>query len=80
MADALRRYGGPVLLALLILAVGAAMLVGWQRYNRDYVVTVGGDEDHRGEDRRIGQPARLATERHDPEYGARCARLWLAQV
>lgn len=43
MADALRRYGGPVLLALLILAVGAAMLVGWQRYNRDYVVTVEDD-------------------------------------
>jgi hypothetical protein len=29
-----------VAVALLVLAVGAAMLVGWQRYNRDYVVTV----------------------------------------
>lgn len=43
MADALKRYGGPVALALLILAVGAAMLVGWQRYNRDYVVAVEDD-------------------------------------
>ncbi len=39
MADALKRYGASVGLALLILIVGAAMLVGWQRYNRDYVVT-----------------------------------------
>ncbi|PZU60272.1 MAG: hypothetical protein DI547_04455 [Sphingobium sp.] len=39
MAAALRRYGPPVALALLILAVGGTMLVGWQRYNRDYVVT-----------------------------------------
>lgn len=43
MADALKRYGGPVALALLILGVGAAMLVGWQRYNRDYVVAVEDD-------------------------------------
>ncbi|MDI1295138.1 MAG: DUF4230 domain-containing protein [bacterium] len=44
MADTLkdygRRYGGPIAVALLILFVGAAMLVGWQRYNRDYVVAV----------------------------------------
>lgn len=39
MADALKRYGGPVAAALLVLIIGAAMLVGWQRYNRDYVVT-----------------------------------------
>jgi hypothetical protein len=39
MADALRRHGGAIAIALLILCVGAAMLVGWQRYNRDYVVT-----------------------------------------
>ncbi len=43
MADALRRYAGPIGAALLILFVGAAMLVGWQRYNRDYVVTVEDD-------------------------------------
>lgn len=43
MADGLKRYGPPVALALLILAVGAAMLVGWQRYNRDYVVSVEDD-------------------------------------
>lgn len=43
MADTLRRYGPPVAVALLILAVGAAMLVGWQRYNRDYVVAVEDD-------------------------------------
>lgn len=40
MAEALRRYAGPIGAALLILIVGGAMLVGWQRYNRDYVVTV----------------------------------------
>lgn len=40
MADGVRRYAGPVAAALLILIVGAAMLVGWQRYNRDYVVSV----------------------------------------
>lgn len=43
MADTLKRYGPPVVLALLILGVGAAMLVGWQRYNRDYIVTVDDD-------------------------------------
>lgn len=47
MADALRRplsrYAGPIAAALLILFVGAAMLVGWQRYNRDYVVAVEDD-------------------------------------
>ncbi|MBZ9648700.1 DUF4230 domain-containing protein [Sphingobium sp. 3R8] len=47
MADALRRpwqrYAGPILGALLILFVGAAMLVGWQRYDRDYVVAVEDD-------------------------------------
>ncbi|MET0248785.1 MAG: DUF4230 domain-containing protein [Sphingobium sp.] len=43
MADALRRWGAPVALALLILMVGAAMLAGWQRYDRDYVVSVEDD-------------------------------------
>ena len=43
MADTLRRYAAPIGLALLVLAIGAAMLVGWQRYNRDYVVTVEDD-------------------------------------
>ncbi|ALR22114.1 DUF4230 domain-containing protein [Sphingobium baderi] len=40
MAALLKRYGAPAALALLVLIVGAAMLAGWQRYNRDYVVTV----------------------------------------
>ena len=43
MAPALKRYAGPVGAALLILIVGGAMLVGWQRYNRDYVVAVEDD-------------------------------------
>ena len=43
MADSLKRYAGPIVAALLILAVGGAMLVGWQRYNRDYVVSVEDD-------------------------------------
>ncbi|WP_088183340.1 DUF4230 domain-containing protein [Sphingobium sp. Z007] len=43
MADALRRYAGPIGAALLILGVGAAMLAGWQRYDRDYVVAVEDD-------------------------------------
>ena len=43
MADALKRWAAPVGLALLILIVGAAMLVGWQRYERDYVVSVEDD-------------------------------------
>ncbi|WP_150290615.1 DUF4230 domain-containing protein [Sphingobium estronivorans] len=40
MAVALKRYAGSIAAALLILLVGAAMLVGWHRYNRDYAVTV----------------------------------------
>jgi hypothetical protein len=43
MADALKRYAGPMLAAVLILCIGGAMLVGWQRYNRDYVVSVEDD-------------------------------------
>lgn len=43
MADALRRHGGAIALALLMLVAGAAMLVGWHRYNRDYVVSVEDD-------------------------------------
>ena len=43
MADGLKRYAGPIAAALLILFAGAAMLVGWQRYNRDYVVSVEDD-------------------------------------
>ena len=43
MARDLKAYAGPVAAALLILIVGAAMLVGWQRYNRDYVVSVEDD-------------------------------------
>ena len=37
MAVALKRFAGPV---LALLAAGAAMLVGWHRYERDYAVTV----------------------------------------
>lgn len=40
MADALKRYAGPIAAAVILLLVGAAMLVGWQRYDRDYVVAV----------------------------------------
>ncbi|QGP79015.1 DUF4230 domain-containing protein [Sphingobium sp. CAP-1] len=40
MADVLKRHGAIIAVALLILMVGAAMLVGWQRYDRDYVVSV----------------------------------------
>jgi hypothetical protein len=40
MANGVRRYAGPVAAALLILLMGAAMLAGWQRYDRDYVVAV----------------------------------------
>lgn len=40
MAVALKRYAGPIAAALLILFVGAAMMVGWHRFNRDYAVTV----------------------------------------
>ena len=43
MERGLKRYAGPIGLALLILFVGVAMLVGWQRYNRDYVVAVEDD-------------------------------------
>ncbi|PNP93714.1 DUF4230 domain-containing protein [Sphingobium sp. SA916] len=40
MAVALKRFAGPVLAVLALLAAGAAMLVGWHRYERDYAVTV----------------------------------------
>ncbi len=40
MADALKRYAGPIAAAVILLLVGAAMLIGWQRYDRDYVVAV----------------------------------------
>lgn len=43
MAATLKRYGPSIAIALLVLAIGTAMLVGWQRYNRDYVVTVEDD-------------------------------------
>lgn len=40
MADALKRYAGPVAVGLLLLFVAGAMWLGWQRYDRDYVVAV----------------------------------------
>ncbi|CCW19464.1 hypothetical protein EBBID32_38310 [Sphingobium indicum BiD32] len=40
MADALKRYAGPVAAALVLLFVAGAMWLGWQRYDRDYVVAV----------------------------------------
>ena len=40
MADALKRYAGPIAAAVILLLVGGAMLIGWQRYDRDYVVAV----------------------------------------
>ncbi|BAV64512.1 DUF4230 domain-containing protein [Sphingobium cloacae] len=40
MAALLKRYGAPAAVALLVLIAAGAMLTGWQRYNRDYVVTV----------------------------------------
>lgn len=40
MAAWLNRYGGPLAAALLVLLVGGAMLLGWQRWQRDYEVTV----------------------------------------
>ena len=40
MADALKRYAGPFVAGLLLLFVGMAMWIGWQRYDRDYVVAV----------------------------------------
>jgi hypothetical protein len=43
VADALKRFGPPVAVALLILGIGAAMLAGWRRYDRDYVVAVEDD-------------------------------------
>ncbi|WP_022681894.1 DUF4230 domain-containing protein [Sphingobium bisphenolivorans] len=43
MAVTLKRHAGAVVAALLILLVGAAMLIGWQRYQRDYAVTVEDD-------------------------------------
>jgi hypothetical protein len=33
------RIGAAVAAAVLLLLLGAALVVGWQRYNRDYVVT-----------------------------------------
>ena len=35
MADALKRYAGPIAAAVILLLVGAAMLIGWppQRQN-----------------------------------------------
>lgn len=43
MAAALKRYAGAIAVALLVLLAAAAMLVGWQRYQRDYVVSVEDD-------------------------------------
>lgn len=43
MAALLKRYGAPVGVALLVLVLGAVMLAGWQRYDRDYVVAVEDD-------------------------------------
>ena len=43
MAVALKRLALPVLAALVLLAMGGAMLVGWHRYQRDYVVSVEDD-------------------------------------
>lgn len=40
MADALKRYAGPVAAALVLLFAAGAMWLGWQRYDRDYVVAV----------------------------------------
>ncbi|MGC4251125.1 MAG: DUF4230 domain-containing protein [Sphingobium sp.] len=40
MAALLKRYGAPAVVALLVLIAAGAILAGWQRYNRDYVVTV----------------------------------------
>lgn len=43
MAAALKRHAGPIVAALILLAAGAAMLVGWHRYERDYTVSVEDD-------------------------------------
>ncbi|KEQ51773.1 DUF4230 domain-containing protein [Sphingobium chlorophenolicum] len=43
MAIALKRFAGPILAGLALLAVGAAMLIGWHRYDRDYAVSVEDD-------------------------------------
>ena len=43
MAPDVKRYAGPVAAALFVLLIGGAMLIGWQRYHRDYVVTVEDD-------------------------------------
>lgn len=43
MASDVKRYAGPVAAVLAILLVGGAMFVGWQRYDRDYVVAVEDD-------------------------------------
>ncbi|KKW93351.1 DUF4230 domain-containing protein [Sphingobium chungbukense] len=43
MAVALKRHAGAIAAALLLLIVGAAMLVGWHRYQRDYAVSVEDD-------------------------------------
>lgn len=43
MATALKRHAGPIIGALVLLAAGAAMLAGWHRYDRDYVVSVEDD-------------------------------------
>jgi hypothetical protein len=40
VADALKRYAGPVAAGLILLFVAGAMWLGWQRYDRDYVVAV----------------------------------------
>jgi hypothetical protein len=43
MGAALKRHAGLIVGAFLLLFVIAAMWVGWQRYDRDYVVTVEDD-------------------------------------
>lgn len=43
MAAALKRHAGLWFGALILLAAGAAMLVGWHRYDRDYAVSVEDD-------------------------------------
>ena len=43
MAPALKRYALPMGVAVLILVAGGAAMLGWQRFNRDYVVSVEDD-------------------------------------